>query len=318
MRLAALSLLATPAAAQRFDFVALGDMPYTTPQAQDEPAGYDRLIGRINALSPAFSIHVGDTKAGSTSCSDESLRTHAGHFGRFEGAVVYSVGDNEWTDCHRASNGSFDPLDRLALIRRTWFAEARSLGQRPVALERQADAMPQRFETFVENSRWVHNGVHFLSLHIVGNNNNFEARPGAPQEFFDRDAANQVWLEAGFARAQAEGAPGIVLAFQADMWDDRAPREPLQNGYTTTLATIRRLAAAFGRPVLLVHGDSHVLRIDQPIRDNAGRTIENVTRLMVMGAQEVHAVRVTVDPAEPGLFAFTPFRVPENAQRPRM
>lgn len=102
------------------------------------------------------------------------------------------------------------------------------------------------------------------------------------------------------------------------MWEDRAPREPLQNGYTTTLATIRRLAVAFGRPVLLVHGDGHVLRIDRPLRDNAGRTIENVTRLMVMGAQEVHAVRVTVDPAEPGLFAFTPLRVPENATRPRV
>ena len=59
---------------------------------------------------------MGDTKAGSTSCSDESLRAHAAHFER---AVVYSVGDNEWTDCHRASNGSFDPPDRLALIRGT-------------------------------------------------------------------------------------------------------------------------------------------------------------------------------------------------------
>jgi hypothetical protein len=177
--------------------------------------------------------------------------------------------------------------------------------------------MPQRFEAFVENSRWVHNGVHFLSLHIVGSNN-FEARPGAPQEFFARDAANQAWLEAGFARAGQEDAPGIVVAFQADMWEDRAPREPLQNGQTTTLATVRRRAAGFGQPVLLVHGDGHVPRIDQPLRDNAGRRIDSVTRLMVMGAREVHAVRVTVDPAKPGLFAFIPVRVPGNAQRPRM
>ncbi len=311
-------LCAGPAAAQRFDFVALGDMPYTTPQAPQEPARYDRLIGRINALAPAFSIHVGDTKAGSTPCSDEALRSHAAHFTRFEGAVVYAVGDNEWTDCHRASNGAFDPLDRLAFIRRTWFTEARSLGQRPIALERQADVMPARFETFVENSRWTHNGVLFLSLHIVGSNNNFEARPGAPQEFFARDAANLAWLEAGFEKARAENAPGVVVAFQADMWEERAPREPLQNGYTASLAALRRLAVAYGRPVLLVHGDGHVLRIDQPLRDNAGRTLETVTRLMVMGAQEVHAVRVTVDPAEPGLFSFTPVRVPENAMPPRM
>lgn len=312
--------LAGPAAAQRFDFVALGDMPYTTAAAPEEPARYNRLIARINALEPAFSLHVGDTKAGSTSCADEALRTAASHFDRFAGAVVYTIGDNEWTDCHRANNGGFNPVERLDFIRRTWFADAQSLGQRPIATERQADVMADRFATFVENRRWTHNGVLFVTLHVVGSNNNFEIRDGAPQEFFARDAANQAWLADSFALAQREGVLGMVIAFQANMWEERVPRETLQNGFTPTIDSLRRLGAAFGRPVLLIHGDSHVLTIDQPLRDNTRpwpRTIENVTRLMVMGAYEVQAVRVTVDPAEPGLFSFTPLRVPENATPPR-
>ena len=38
-------------------------------------------------------------------------------------------------------------------------------------------------------------------------------------------------------------------------------------------------AAAFARPVLLVHGDSHYFRIDKPLLDAAGNRIESFTRL---------------------------------------
>ncbi|WP_376097348.1 hypothetical protein ACE7GA_06550 [Roseomonas sp. CCTCC AB2023176] len=309
-----LLLLAWPAMAQRFEFVALGDMPYNVPA--DHPR-YDRLIDRINAVNPVFSIHVGDTKAGSTPCTDEMILRSKEHFDRFAGAVVYTVGDNEWTDCHRRPAGGFDPLERLAFVRRIHFAEARSLGQRPIAVERQADLMPAH-ATYVENARWLHNGVRFVSVHIVGSNNNFEPRAGAPEEFMARNAANLAWIAEGFAQAEREGALGLVFAFQADMWQERTPRDDLSSGFADTVRALTEGAVRFGRPVLMIHGDSHVLTIDQPLRDRGRATIENATRLMVMGASEVHAVRVTVDPAEPGLFSFTPLRVPENAARPRM
>lgn len=302
------------AEAQRFDFIALGDMPYNVPA---DHARYDRLIDRINAAGPAFSIHVGDTKAGSTPCSDESIRRSKEHFDRFAGAVVYTIGDNEWTDCHRRGAGGFDPLERLDFVRRLHFDRAQSLGQRPLGVERQADAMPAH-ALYAENLRWTHNGVLFVTLHIVGSNNNFEIRAGAPEEFVARDAANQAWIADSFAMASRDRSLGIVLAFQADMWASDVPRDPNQNGFARTLGHLTERAAAFGGPVLLVQGDSHVLRIDQPLKDRRGGTLENVTRLQVMGAAEVHAVRVTIDPAEPGLFSFTPFRVPENANPPRM
>ncbi|MCZ6641374.1 MAG: hypothetical protein O7F71_07345, partial [Gammaproteobacteria bacterium] len=44
--------------AEKFDFVALGDTAYNLP---DDIPDYEKLIEKINASNPAFSIHVGDT-----------------------------------------------------------------------------------------------------------------------------------------------------------------------------------------------------------------------------------------------------------------
>ena len=60
----------------------------------------------------------------------------------FTSALVYTPGDNEWTDCHRLLAGAYDPLDRLHFIRTHYFRTAESLGRQPIRLERQADVMP--------------------------------------------------------------------------------------------------------------------------------------------------------------------------------
>ena len=52
---AAVLALASPAAAESFHFVALGDTAYTLPR--DLPT-YDALIQRINKAKPAFSINA--------------------------------------------------------------------------------------------------------------------------------------------------------------------------------------------------------------------------------------------------------------------
>ena len=68
--------------------------------------------------------------------------------------------------------------------------------------------------------------------------------------------------------------------------------------------------------MLLVQGDFHELVIDQPLTNDDGQRIETVYRLQVMGACEVEAVAVTVDPNDPGVFAFRPLIVPENVTVP--
>jgi hypothetical protein len=46
-------------------------------------------------------------------------------------------GDNEWTDCHRKTNGAFNALDRLTYLRSTMFAGRESFGRKTLVLEHQ-------------------------------------------------------------------------------------------------------------------------------------------------------------------------------------
>jgi hypothetical protein len=281
-------------AEQVFSFVALGDLPYGAPEKAYGP--YRALIDRINTVDAKFSIHVGDFKSGSTLCSDEEFANQLEHFQRFKAAVVYTPGDNEWTDCHRANNGKYDPLERLSALRQRFYTPGRSLGQQAMALQNQSSAMPSHGR-YIENQRWMHQGVLFATLHIVGSNNNLESRdPAANQEFFERDAANVAWIEAAFEHAQQQKANAVVLAFQADVFETKTAWEdfPGWSGFRKSIGeTLLPLASRWGKPVLVVNGDTHQFKIDQPFQINK-KPLSNVTRLIVPGAADVRAVKVTV------------------------
>ena len=314
----ALALLATPAPGaesiggdRAFSFVALGDMPYKVP---DDIAKFDRLIAAVNRLKPAFTIHVGDIKGGSTPCSDAELQKALDQIQTFEGALIYTPGDNEWTDCHRREAGGFDPRERLTKLRSMFFARPdKSLGKAPIDLESQAQVMPD-YATYVENARFARNGVQFTSIHVVGSNNGFEAQdPAAATEFFARDKANVAWIDDSFKRAQATEAKAAVVVLQAEFDQGRFPNGsmPRQSGFANVLDAIERGARAFGKPVLIVNGDEHFIEL-KPMRNSRGQPIPNVLKLMVYGENDVHAVRVIVDPDSPGVFGFVPLIVPEN------
>ena len=119
--LALFALTAGAASADKpFTFVALGDMPYGKPAKVYAP--FRTLISQVNALKPSFTIHIGDIESGSTPCSDQMLRDQFDFMNSFENPLVYTPGDNEWTDCHRKKAGRFDPLERLAFVWKTFFA----------------------------------------------------------------------------------------------------------------------------------------------------------------------------------------------------
>lgn len=284
---------ATVQAQPAFTFVALGDLPYGAPDKAYGP--YRSLVDRINQDAPAFSVHVGDFKSGSTLCSDEEFANQVDHFQRFKGAVVYTPGDNEWTDCHRSNNGKFDPLERLTALRQRFFTPGRSMGTQPMPVQNQSMVAPA-FAKYVENVRWVHQGVMFATLHIVGSNNNLESRDiAANREFFERDAANVAWIQAAFEQARLQQATALVFAFQADVLENKTPWEdfPGWSGFRTSIGqTLLPMANSWGKPVLVVHGDSHQFRIDQPFQIDK-KPLKNVTRLIVPGASDVRAVKVT-------------------------
>jgi hypothetical protein len=309
---------AAPAAEQigggdAFSFVAVGDMPYRLP---DDYPRVDRLIAAINVMKPAFTLHVGDIKSGSAPCTDEVFKKAFDQLAAFEQPLVYSIGDNEWTDCHREKAGKFDPRERLAKIREMFFAKpGQSLGKSPMPLESQSQAMP-KFARFVENQRWQKNGVHFINVHVVGSNNGFETQDqAAANEFFERNAANIAWLDDSFAKAKAAGAKGVVLFFQADPFDlkQNEPGLPRASGFIDLVRAVERGAKLLDRPILAIHGDNHVIEL-KAFADAGGKPIPNTLKLQLFGEGRVHGMRVIVDPASPSVFGFMPLIVPENGK----
>ncbi len=310
----AIALLSRPGNAQNdpFEFVALGDMPYNLPGDYEK---FDRLIDRINTLNPAFSIHVGDIVSGITRCSDENFTKVKIQFDRFAGALVYTPGDNDWTDCHRLLMGSYDPLERLAHIRRLFFPETgKSLGRMPLTLENQSRVMPGEFSPYIENTRFRFKNVLFASAHVVGSLNNYDpARPAAVAEFEARDKANIVWIDEAFRLAGQSSALGLVLFWQAHVHATprRTPDAPFAAPFHNTINAIERGAAKFNRPVLVIYGDFHFFEV-QPFMNLKREPIPNVRRLQVYGDKFVHAARVRIEPANPALFAIEPLIIPEN------
>ena len=298
-----------PASAQTgpnaFMFVALGDMPYRS----EDVIKVDRLIAAINRLKPAFSIHVGDIKSGGSPCTDVALKTAFDQIGTLEQPVIYSIGDNEWTDCRKAQE-KYEPAERLAKVRALAFSKpGQSLGRTTMQVESQATVMP-KYATFVENQRFLKNGVLFIVPHVVGSENGLANKDGE-SEFAERNAANIAWIDDGFRVAVESGAKAVVLAFQANPFGQDKGSAPIARGFQGTVEAIARGARAFGKSVLVVQGDNHVLQIEK-FKDASLKPVANVLRLQLFGDDLVHAMRVVVDPDMPGVFSFLPLIVPEN------
>jgi hypothetical protein len=294
--LATVAVLAGFAAqAEPFTFVALGDAPYGDP-AEVYPQ-YETLIKTINARAPKLVLHVGDIKSGSTPCSDELILQQLTFMGTFAAPVLYTPGDNEWTDCHRKKAGEFDPLERLAFVRKTFFPAAKTLGAAPM------DVTSMAAEGYPENARLTMNDVMFVTASVPGSNNNFEIRDiKAVGEFMARDAANIKWLEDSFAAAKDSKA--LVLGIQANMFESDWHIEGEEvwarhSGYSAFGPKLVELSAAYAKPVLLIYGDSHMYGEMRPFPVSA----PNVLALEVPGEKMMDAVEVTVDPATSGVFS---------------
>lgn len=280
-------------AADSVTIVAFGDMPY---RAADVPA-YEQLLRRISAEAPDVTINVGDIKGGGP-CDEAIYLRQRDYMNSVAGPLVYTPGDNEWTDCHRPGWGDYDPRERLSVLRELFFATPSSLGRDPIALERQSARTPA-YKSMVENARWRIGDVLFATAHVVGSNNGRRAGDAAAiAEYEQRNAANIAWIDELFEIAQATRTRTVVLAFQADPY----LLYGLGGGFHATLAAITRGAIAFGGPVLVIHGDGHVFTVDTPFQDFAGNALAKVWRVEVPGALDIRAVRIRIDPEAPRLF----------------
>ena len=312
----ALLALAGAVQAQTFSFGMWGDMPYA--KAGDAPK-MPAILNSINRTAMDFSVYMGDIKDGSSKCTDDVYTSALAMFNSMTKPLVYVVGDNEWTDCHRLNNGGYDGLERLNHIRQVMFTDKMSHGQKKISLQDQGDASG----LYKENKRFEHKGVVFTTFNIPGSNNNKilddkdctkkSARTLAQceqsnAEYVARDAANIQWLSASFEAAKAAKARGLVLAFQGDPGFDLPETEeldeskaPAVSGYQAFLKQVVLETEKFDGQVLLVHGDTHFFKVDKPLYSPT-RILPNLTRLQTFGSPNMHWVKVNVDPKRPGLF----------------
>lgn len=321
----------------RFDFALIGDVPYTKAQAVE----YRRVLAALNAVDDlAFVAHIGDFQfdarpynrnpaLADMPCVEESYKAVYDSFQSLRHALVLTPGDNDWADCAPLEARKVDVLELLEGLRKRFYPEGRSLGQKPIAVVNQSSTDP-RFSRYRENLRWRIGDVVFVTLHIVGSNDNTGKGPRTDAEQAERKAANLAWLKAAFA--EAANARGLVILTQANPgfenhWPERAktryflpfiPRgQAVPKGseaYDDYVKALMDALEDYRKPVAFLHGDTHLFRIDKPLYSaKTGRVFENFTRVETFGWPDSHWVRISVDPADPQLFRFNPQLVPENA-----
>lgn len=283
----------------KFTFALIGDLPYS-PTLNDTK--FTKLMEDINRQKISFVVHDGDFKSGSTPCTDELFQHRYDLFNSFAQPFIFIFGDNEWTDCHRASNGGYDPLERLTKLRELFTKGNESLGQQTLVLERQS--RQGGYEQYRENVRWGYGDILFVGLHIVGSNNNFGRTPDMDAEYAARNYANLVWLENSFAIATLKNYRAVMLVIQANPGFEFPAGHAERAGFDDFIAALQRETIAFNKPVVLVHGDSHYFRIDKPLTDAANKRLENFTRVETFGAKDVHWLQGSVDFRDPNVFKF--------------
>jgi hypothetical protein len=336
-----LAFAAGQATAQSFQFAAIGDTGYSKKSEQE----FGRMIAAMNRESLAFVVHVGDFEADprpymrspatvTEPCTDESFRSVLAQFQTSEHPFLLTPGDNDWTDCHLLNTRKVDPLERLAKVRELFYPDGKSLGKRTMPVSSQAS--DPKFSKFRENLAWTVNNVSFMTMHIVGSNNNRGRTPEMDAEANERMEANIAWLRKAFADAKAGNSAGLVLITQANpgfetKWTpsliDRyfrlfpgvsAPRTLPPSGFDDILDAVAAEMASYDKPTLFIHGDTHIFHISKPLVDRkSGRFVDHFTRLEVFGDPDSHWVRVVIDLGQPGLFTIRPEIVPENKSQPR-
>jgi hypothetical protein len=312
-----------------YTLAVIGDTPYGKAKLDEFPA----LVAKINA-DPLVRLvaHVGDIKAGSRSpCTDEYFAKIRALFDTFDDPFAYTPGDNEWTDCHAGikNNGVYTPTERLQKVRSLFYpVPGRTLGVKSMRVL--TEAKDPANAAYVENTLWRKSRVVFAELNITGSNNDLaswgtplpadaSAYPSQSEESAARAQANRAWLEKAFATAKRTHAAGVVLLFQADMWDTA---EPTLSGYDALVEQIGTLARRFGKPVLLIDGDSHKFTVDNPFSASSPLhaihastpVADNVTRIIVEGsaAGRTEYLRLTIDPRKEAGSLFAWERVPLN------
>ncbi|WP_353647701.1 metallophosphoesterase [Nakamurella sp. A5-74] len=299
-----------------FTFAVIGDIPYGATQIREFP----ERIAQINADRQVQLVdHLGDIKNGSSTCDDAYYGKVRSEFDTFRNPLVYTPGDNEWTDCHRTNNGAYNPLERLAAVRQDFFPRpGRTLGQHPIRVTSQVA------HGYPENVSYQRGDVAFAAVHLVGSNNSLAPWTGlgltAPTpeqsaEVLGRTAADIQLIRDTFAAARRDHNRAVVLLTQADMFDATVPAPTYADyfAFTPVVAAIAQESRNFRGPVYLFNGDSHVFRQDTPLAAGSKwlpfyqltTPVSNLHRVTIEGSTDADEwLKVTIDKHNPAVLTW--------------
>ncbi len=274
-----------------FSFAALGDAPYGILDEQQ----YGFVLNHIANHDLAFVVHIGDMIG--FNCSDSQYQSRLDWFNALPHPVLYTPGDNEWSDCR-----GFDRYERLNRLRQMFYSDpGSSLGAKKLAVLSQSDSPEKEKQRYIENQMWFVDKVVFASVHLVGSRNGSSA--GAPKEVQERTQMASAWMQKAFSNAIQKNAKALVLSFHAN------PRfSPYYSSryYQPFLSDLAEQAVQFKKPILLIHGDHHEYIVDHPVFDRvSGNRLMNVTRLQVPGSPNVGWVKVDVINTDQGEVNFS-------------
>jgi len=297
---------------EKFTVAVIGDVPYgVNPADNSQSLVHPALIAALNADADAsFVMHVGDIHSGKQFCTTTYNNSIANDWKALKKPILYTPGDNEWSDCHKTGEGGGtwntaagaidyildstgakasyqggDPAANLALVRNIFFSQPGKDFTGLMGVHSQAQEFDSGFPgdaAFVENVWFEKSGVLFVAINVPGgSNNDNDIWYGAPmmsaaqsQEVATRSAANLRWLDAAFKRAVGNVDVAVVVWLQADMWDVDGKTAAHLTQYKQFIDSIAAKAKDFGKPVLLFNGDSHFYRADNPLVQGTPCVIE--------------------------------------------
>ena len=224
-------------------FGLMGDTPYSAGEAQR----LDVLIDDMNTVDLAFVAHLGDITSGRGPCTDEWFEARRQQFAQLRHPFILLPGDNDWIDCHRSG---FDPMERLS----KW----RTLFCNPVV----SFSLEKQKGEYCEHVRWEFGRYLFVALNLQGSNNNLGRNAAMDAEYAGRMRAVLAWIDDSERLFRETKLDGLVLLMQANPFV--VPRSG-RSGYVEILETLEKLGSAYPGKIVLVNGDTHTYRNDEPI-----------------------------------------------------
>ena len=227
------------------------------------PVFLQQLADHRRYSNALFMVHVGDIKSGAEPCLEEKYRLTAEWLQAMDIPVYIVPGDNEWVDCTDPDQGwSYWNAHLLHL-------EQQFCGTPPMEYQ---SSRP-------ENFAFVQDFVLFVGVNVVA---------GSPDDAMVESAD---WVEAQLAAKRGRVRAAVVFS-QAG---PSSSRDLFFDRFTAAVA-------AFGVPVLLVHGDGHSWEYDAPF------LVPNLTRVQLerTTSPPVH-LTVTTDMTRPFVYERDPW-----------